>query len=1082
MDFRQEYYSLEFHLENAAKYNTQFEILNAIWKLNKKNLSSALDNVAQYFPHFSLHEKSHSNTIISNIESFLGEDRIRRLSPTDTWLLLMATYTHDLGMVVFYELIEKQWGSVEFQNVISELQQSNDPEIRESAIILSDLQGLNSENFIKADLSPIKIKNAVTLVVSEYIRRKHHVRSSEILKGSDEMFSNLSSSFYSDQIPRRLLDILGEVAYLHGVNFYETIDRLDYQANGIANDKIHPRFISAMLRLGDLLDIDDGRFNAYTEKVFKFPVNSLYHKQKHSSIKHFLITPETIEITADCNNENSYRLARSWFDWLNEEVEVQSKEWSNIAPRDLTGGSPKIPKGKIKIYYNGKAVRDELLNLKFQISNERIFGILEGSSIYENAEYTFLRELIQNATDASKIELWTKIQSGTYDYSLRQHKKDIRLSHDEIMERIVFRDDIPPELLYSHNVRLSFQWEKSNGIDLDIKEGKTLQIIVEDYGTGISDEDLIRMTSKVGESRKNDTEYSKFLNSMPFWLRPTGAFGIGLQSVFLVTDSFIVHTKTENSDAKEIVFRSSRKGKYSSITNVVPQISKGTKVIIKINENDFPKIFGNRVPFSIAIKYDDFNDKYGNIYLYKIIEYLKKTLFSLPGLEIRFFGDIIKNARIGQNQNQITLLNSILSEDRKILAEVKYVTYDTRYIYFGFDELIIGSEFHLKFPVSLDFSLYSITETYKMSLFVRDIMIEHNIDNYFLQYSNLEWNLLSPESDKILSLNREKILWKNFGKINNEFFTKVVPTAIAMSEVLLFKIIDDSIASSKFSRTDLAFVYFGLLLTKAINHIKGEPLNASLLNDEELPVNLAYHNNNDVVKLEGFINSRFFLVTLNIRFEPNEIREEKQKELISAVNGKLIDDQKNAIIIVNNHFFEAFLSEKCSIHTIFYEPNGMVLLMQEGNNYNKGIRIENELHYFKRIIVELHHSDGRYFAYSHCKYSEFLSVSNKHSTGFERFPIFSNTSIAMPFTKFDDFINLYKQIMPFADNNTLIEEFLTPAMLKTIIPKTLISYIQKNSAMESSTLDENSILRGYKLLITDLISHYHKHKDVPHDK
>ena len=130
MEHLKSYYSLERHLDEIIKINPQFEVLGAIWKLNKKNLSSALANVGQSFPHYSLHEKSHSNTIISNIESFLGQDRIEKLGPTDTWLILMASYTHDLGMIVFHELVEKSWTTSEFQLFLKELSEWDDEEIK----------------------------------------------------------------------------------------------------------------------------------------------------------------------------------------------------------------------------------------------------------------------------------------------------------------------------------------------------------------------------------------------------------------------------------------------------------------------------------------------------------------------------------------------------------------------------------------------------------------------------------------------------------------------------------------------------------------------------------------------------------------------------------------------------------------------------------------------------------------------------------------------------------------------------------------------------------------------------------------
>ena len=47
---------------------------------------------------------------------------------------------------------------------------------------------------------------------------------------------------------------------------------------------------------------------------------------------------------------------------------------------------------------------------------------------------------------------------------------------------------------------------------------------------------------------------------MPAWLRPTGAFGLGLQSVFRLTDTLLCETLPEKEEPKKIIFRSQNKG------------------------------------------------------------------------------------------------------------------------------------------------------------------------------------------------------------------------------------------------------------------------------------------------------------------------------------------------------------------------------------------------------------------------------------------------------------------------------------------------------------------------------------------
>lgn len=96
--------------------------------------------------------------------------------------------------------------------------------------------------------------------------------------------------------------------------------KMDYISKGHNTDYIHPRFVSEMLRMGDLLDADNNRFNQYMRIAFGgIPKNSENHRKKHDSTRHILISPERIEYRADCQDDGSYREARSFLTWLEME-------------------------------------------------------------------------------------------------------------------------------------------------------------------------------------------------------------------------------------------------------------------------------------------------------------------------------------------------------------------------------------------------------------------------------------------------------------------------------------------------------------------------------------------------------------------------------------------------------------------------------------------------------------------------------------------------------------------------------------------------------------------------------------------
>ncbi len=1052
MEHLKSYYTLEKHLEESSFVNKQFEILNAIWKLNKRNLSSALSNISQYYPHYSLHESSHSKTIISNIESFLGEERIKKLSPTNTWLILMSAYTHDLGMVVFQDLIQQEWLSDNFQDFLKEISESENIELKEDSKILlkiQNLKGVPEEEILSDELTPIRIKNAVVTIVAEYIRRIHHERSSDIIKGADKQFFEIANAFYSEQIPKRLLNTLGEIAFLHGVEFYEIFKRLEFESNGISSDKINPRLIACLLRLGDLLDVDDSRFNNFTQKVFTYPESSKRHVEKHASIKHILITPEAIEITSDCPSENVYRLARSWFDWLEEEVEKQSKEWSNIAPNDLGGSSPTIPKGKIKVYYKNQEVDDQLLNLRFEVSNQKIFEILEGASIYDKAELTFIRELVQNALDASKIQLWKEIEKGTFDFAFKTHFEDKTLSHEEIIKKIQFPNDIPDSLYDSFEVILNVNWTDSNQ--------NTLIFEVIDNGTGISNSDLIRMTNKVGESRKKDKEFQKFFNRMPFWLKPTGAFGIGLQSVFIITDSFTLVSKAEGEQTKEIIFRSSKKGKYSSVGNAKTEINRGTKVIVEIPKSKFNDIFGTSFSWDIIANYDYFTDKHDSIYIPKIKNYIDEVLSNISKLRINFFEEILKYSHV---ENDFTIIQTNIDKTFKLQSQLLVMN---NQVYFVFYEKIIGSEFMIHFFP--DF-LNDIDEKWpakQNEYFVRQIPVNNNTINYHrLSYSKLYWNFMSPESDKILSLTREKFISKTKKEFEDQFLDKVVPEAILQMEKLFTENYQTLKDKYSISEENLAVTYFKVLLTKNINDIKGLNLDKKILNGGYVPKELVEVLSGKDVLMNEFFNYEYIVVPI---FEDRQFRNELS--LINASKKDIIDklselDKDKSLLIKHKRFFHAYLLNNYKISEMYYLEKSQILVMKK--DYSNSINLKEGYDVYLKTILQSNSLLKRGASYAIDKFYNELAIVNINASGFEHFPYLSNTAIISPFTSYKDYKS-YKESIKGIE----YENFVTLDKVKEIIPLKLVKWLIKYKPENVDSRNEEDIYEGYRSLIIELL-------------
>lgn len=65
-------YGLEEHLDAVCQQDPQFEDLVSSWVLNKRSCATALKQVAQNYPHYSVHDELHAKNVISNMEQILG--------------------------------------------------------------------------------------------------------------------------------------------------------------------------------------------------------------------------------------------------------------------------------------------------------------------------------------------------------------------------------------------------------------------------------------------------------------------------------------------------------------------------------------------------------------------------------------------------------------------------------------------------------------------------------------------------------------------------------------------------------------------------------------------------------------------------------------------------------------------------------------------------------------------------------------------------------------------------------------------------------------------------------------------------
>lgn len=572
---------LEYYYKKE-RYTERNEILWHAWCQNKRWLSQLLATTMNAFPTFSKHDESHAQTVLHNIEMVLGEQRIWELSASDCFVLLHTVYIHDIGMVITHEDRRNIVRNKEFIKMVSSMEDETDPVFQRAIKALQKTEYDYSfeidkeEQLKKLYDDKLEVYYAVLHLISRFRRTEHGELSQERLTEWTQESEKLGSGFSMAGIPQRIFFWVAKCAGLHTDGCFAHIMELPQEDNGYASDYLHPRYIAVLLQLGDILDMDNDRFHPLTkESVNTMPELSERHYEKHQSIRKLYIKPDTISIEADCKSQEALRLVRKECDMLKDILKEAGYYWSQICPAGTSGSLPTIKSVKLRL--EGRPIPEELVTTQFKISQQKAFAILEGANVYKE-QFVFLREFLQNAIDASKIQYWQECTRTNGYYRKREELKNMP---PDALEEILSMDTFPIEV----EMEIVKQDETENMLPIDtedirdLKEKKPeswtygVKVRIKDFGTGI-DKDSIQRIASVGDSRRKDRG---IIEEMPEWLKPTAEFGIGLQSAFILTNIFKCRTYTRSNEKYEITFTTVKSNYYEGYINVQPVERFGSK-------------------------------------------------------------------------------------------------------------------------------------------------------------------------------------------------------------------------------------------------------------------------------------------------------------------------------------------------------------------------------------------------------------------------------------------------------------------------------------------------------------------------
>lgn len=687
--------------ENTTDYFTQ-------WNYDKELYTDILLGVRDYYSNYTDHGKKHSETILTNILRILGEESIKKFSTLDLWLILEATYLHDCGMYITREEAKKVIQDDNFKSYYSNiLNNSEHPMYSYTQFFSQDKNGF-SYNQIHYN---VDYDYAMRFIISSYKRSSHAADFRKVI-------GNLKKLLHD-----RIYRILFSISESHGKSF-EDVMKLPKKENGIGNEIGHPIFIACLLRMGDLLDIDNKRFS---EKLIEniediIPIDSKEHLEKHKSITHFWIDQERIEITATVNSgEESYNVAEvigKWFSYIEDEYNNQLHNWNDIIPKNIGTSLPIL--GELKIDIENYEYINSKNKPKFSLDINNTLSLLMGTSIYDKKEKA-IREILQNAIDATYLRVF-----------------------EENKEQLISKDVISLK-----EVKQLFENKKIEVIINKISEDKEYNqwdIIIKDKGIGIDKEHLkyiIEAGSSYKDNKKND-----LIKNMPSWLKPSGNFGIGFQSIFMLTER--VNLKSKSLFSQESI--------NVDLMKPASKNYNAGSIYFKKTKFDYKQEIGTVISFKYKTK------KVSNSYT-AAGEFTNNYIYAFdPLIDEEFDIEIFSLLDMVSEVNSYSLVDIVLKKENKEILLDKFLDENLSFLSGG------------KYQISLKIDDNPINKN--NPLFSQILYKNQHVDDQsnFLanKFLNITINILDFQANEVLELNRNKIkdsfIKKEKDSILNEIF------------------------------------------------------------------------------------------------------------------------------------------------------------------------------------------------------------------------------------------------------------------------------------------------------------------------
>ncbi|HEX8249240.1 MAG TPA: ATP-binding protein, partial [Pyrinomonadaceae bacterium] len=358
-------------------------------------------------------------------------------------------------------------------------------------------------------------------LIAEFIRSQHHLRAASVIEVHHDQLGRID---FGDHMLR---NAIAQVCVGHGLRLHELDDNERFpDLRDIRDEKVNLRFLAILLRLGDLLDMSiDRACPLLLSAASPLPPDSFPHWEQYHALTHRATSPQAIQITAECPNQEVHRVLQDWCQWIVDEINhakivipkcQRHSEWQ-IPDATIEADNPTI---QIRRAASANYVPSKWV---LQFDQQAIFERLS-ENLY-SSPLEFIRELIQNSLDALRCRMYS----------------DLAREGQEIPE---YPTQASEEFRNRYNVKLTISTREIKNQMSGETETKQI-LLIEDNGIGMDADIIEKYFLQVGRSYYTSDEFKR-----NFQFIPTSRFGIGFLSVFTVSDKIIVETYKPTSETK----------------------------------------------------------------------------------------------------------------------------------------------------------------------------------------------------------------------------------------------------------------------------------------------------------------------------------------------------------------------------------------------------------------------------------------------------------------------------------------------------------------------------------------------------